>query len=626
MESFQEQSQVYLSVAKEKASEAYEHLHEYSQVAAKYAGEYSAVAMDHASVYTEKAAEYCAQGHEVTMEYLEKVKQSEQYQILEEYFGAYLNRARVEVNNACSDLEPWQIIFFTVAGVYLLLLLNFLWQREESIFRTVSRKIYKFIKQLPIIRGIIRGELDKTLKQMSESMFKPIKGEKFNVALPENGYGRKELMEELRFLRDMGKVDWKKGRISGTVYHGGEEWTDMLVEAYKMFAWSNPLHPDVFPGCRKMEAEVVQMCVSMFNGGPDACGTMTSGGTESILMACKSYREWALEVKGVTEPEMVVPKSIHAAFDKAAEYFKIKIIHVDVDPITGAADVRAMAKKVNKNTILIAGSCPGFPHGIIDPITELAALARKYNVGLHVDCCLGGFLVPFMQKAGFELPLFDFRIPEVTSISVDTHKYGYAPKGGSCILYSNKELRHHQFFVAPNWPGGIYACPSVAGSRAGAIIASTWAAMMSIGESGYIKHTKDIVNTARKIEAGMRKINGISVVGNPQVSVVAFKSDKFDIYRLGNELSERGWNLNMLQFPSCIHICVTLVHTRGEVAEEFLRDVQECTKKLLADPSAKTEGMGAIYGMAQSIPDRSFVNQIACGYIDAVYEAKKPSQ
>ncbi|XP_067092401.1 sphingosine-1-phosphate lyase 1 isoform X3 [Osmerus mordax] len=417
------------------------------------------------------------------------------------------------------------------------------------------------------------------------------------------------------------EVDWEKGKVSGAVYWGDENLTKLLVKVYGDFAWSNPLHPDIFPGVRKMEAEVVRMTCSLFHGGPNSCGTVTSGGTESILMACKAYRDMAYE-RGVKHPEIIAPVSVHAAFDKAANYFGMKLVHIPLDKKTMKVDVKAMKRAIGRNTAMLVCSAPQFPHGVMDPIEEVGKLAQQYNLPLHVDACLGGFLIVFMAKAGFKLAPFDFRVKGVTSISADTHKYGYAPKGSSVILYSDKKYRHYQYFVAPDWQGGIYASPSVAGSRPGGIIAACWATMMHIGESGYVETTRKIIETTRTIKMGVSKIEGLFVFGDPEVSVVALGSDVFDIFRLSNALTSKGWNLNTLQFPSSIHICVTVLHTQLGVADQFINDVDELVDIIMKNPNEKTTGMGAIYGMAQSIPDRSMVTEISRGFLDCLYSTE----
>ncbi|KAJ1555603.1 hypothetical protein HK096_002010, partial [Nowakowskiella sp. JEL0078] len=252
-----------------------------------------------------------------------------------------------------------------------------------------------------------------------------------------------------------------------------------------------------------MEAEIVSMVLSMYNAPEGACGNVTSGGTESLLLAVKAYRDYARDKRGITEPEMVLPITIHAAFDKAAHYFGIKIISIPWDPITGKVNIEKMAASITRNTILLAGSAPNFPHGIIDDIPAIAKLARKHQLPLHVDACLGGFLIPFMEKAGFNLPhKFDFRVDGVTSISVDPHKYGFTPKGCSVLLFKEKELRHSMYYLSTDWPGGIYATPTLAGTRSGALIATCWTSMLHFGEEGYIESTRNIIDISYKIRDG----------------------------------------------------------------------------------------------------------------------------
>lgn len=482
----------------------------------------------------------------------------------------------------------------------------------------MKKGFFKFIRGMPLLKNKIQNEIQQSLETMEKSAFPVKPGETFYLKLPAKGLKENELLKEIERYNGMCDVKWDEGRVSGAVYHGETDLTGILTKVYSKFAWSNPLHVDIFPDVRKMEAEVVQMCVNMFKGGKDACGTMTTGGTESILMACKTYRDWAND-RGIEKPEIVAPISAHAAFDKAAHYFNFKLVHVPVDEKTRKCDLKAMKRAITKNTIALVGSAPQFPHGVMDPIEDIAKLAKKYNTGLHVDACLGGFLIPFMKKAGFDIPPFDFSVDGVTSISCDTHKYGFSPKGSSVVLYSTKKLRHFQFFVAPDWPGGIYACPSMPGSRQGAVIAATWATMLYFGEAGYVESTRRIIQTREKIEKELRKIKGIYVLGEPEVSIVAFASRDFDVYLLSDALTKRGWNLNSLQFPSSIHFCVTYLTTKKGVADSFVNDVRECCAKLMKDPQNNKEGMAAIYGMAQGIPDRSIVAEVACGFLDCVY-------
>uniref|UniRef100_A0A8C7Y671 sphinganine-1-phosphate aldolase n=1 Tax=Oryzias sinensis TaxID=183150 RepID=A0A8C7Y671_9TELE len=535
----------------------------------------------------------------------------------------YLEEARRQVNSHCAPLEPWQIIGASVAATLGAVWIKGVLFQRESLVSRVKRQCFRLIRKIPFVGVSIQRQLNKALDDMSLSLCTLKEGMTYTTKLPPKGLTQGQVMDKIKEYQTLNDVQWEKGLVSGAVYWGDETLTKLLVKVYGDFAWSNPLHPDIFPGVRKMEAEVVRMSCSLFNGGPDSCGTVTSGGTESILMACKAYRDMAYE-RGVKHPEILAPVSVHAAFDKAANYFGMKLVHIPLDKSSMKVDVKAMKSAISRNTAMLVCSAPQFPHGVIDPVEEVAKLAVRYNLPLHVDACLGGFLIVFMAKAGYPLAPFDFKVKGVTSISADTHKYGYAPKGSSVVLYSEKKYRQYQYFVAPDWQGGIYASPSIAGSRPGGIIAACWATMMHMGENGYVDATRKIISTARRIRTGIRKIKGVFVFGDPEVSVVAIGSAHFDIFRLSNALTAKGWNLNTLQFPSSIHICCTLLHTQPGVAERFVQDVRDQVAVIMKNPKEKTTGMGAIYGMAQSIPDRSMVTEISRGFLDCLYSTEQP--
>ncbi|MGZ3461695.1 MAG: pyridoxal phosphate-dependent decarboxylase family protein, partial [Archangium sp.] len=350
----------------------------------------------------------------------------------------------------------------------------------------------RYLKGIPLLRKRLEKETDAMLGEL-EGGLKPYRGTlpSFDT-LPAQGLSHEEVLREMGQMEAKEEPRWKEGFVSGAVYQGDSEHIDFLNQVYALNSQSNPLHADVWPSATKFEAEVVAMTASMLgaaeaNAGRASaehiCGSVSSGGTESILLAMKTYRDWARETKGITRPEMVAPTSAHPAFDKAAHYFGIKRVHVPVGP-DFRADVKATRKALNRNTIVLIGSAPGFPHGVIDPIEELSELARARGIGFHTDACLGGFVLPWARKLGHPVPDFDFRLPGVTSMSADTHKFGYAAKGTSVVLYRGTELRAHQYFTATEWPGGIYFSPTFSGSRPGALIASAWAALVSTGEAG----------------------------------------------------------------------------------------------------------------------------------------------
>lgn len=496
----------------------------------------------------------------------------------------------------------------------------------RAIYGSVMDRAVRLIMQLPSSKKKVAEGMQQARVDIERRLVPSGPGVTRHIELPAQGQSTDWILAEMDRMDAEGhKADWKQGRVSGAVYHGGEDMEQVIVAAFQKFVVSNPLHPDVFPAVRKMEAEVVAMCLNMYNH-PGGAGTTTSGGTESILMAVKAYRDWAYDVKGITEPEMVLPASAHAAFDKAAAYFKIKVHHIPVDPKTRQVPIKAVKRAVNWNTIMVVGSAINFPDGCMDDIVELGKLAKKRNIGLHVDCCLGSFIVPFLERAGFEVPLFDFRVEGVTSISCDTHKYGFAPKGSSVVMYRSAELRKYQYYVNSLWPGGVYASPSISGSRPGSLIAGTWAAMQYMGQDGYLKSCREIVSCAKTIERAVREqIPELYVLGKPVASVVAFGSvdeAALSVMEVGDLMSGKGWHLNALMNPPAVHIACTRL-TVGH-AERFIEDLKDAVRQARERaPGAVGSGnMVTVYGLGHSTAvGPRLVSQLATVFLDTLYKA-----
>ena len=489
------------------------------------------------------------------------------------------------------------------------------------------RLAYKLLFQgalAAVPRSLREAEQDKQRRGLERSVIGDfLDGERRFAELPAAGLPKAEVLALLERYAGKDAALWRTGKLSGAVYHGGEALTEVMTEAFRRYALSNPLHPDVFPSVRKMEAECVAMALRLFHGDAarGACGSMTSGGTESILMAVKAYRDLARAERGVTEPELVVPVTAHAAFDKACHYFGVKLVHVAVDAGSFRADAAAMRAAVNANTIALVASAPSYPQGVVDPVEELAAFARARGLPLHVDCCLGSFCIAFAASAGFPVSrAFDFAVEGVTSISCDTHKYGFAPKGSSVILYSRRAFRDAQYFVAPEWTGGIYASPSIAGSRPGALIAACWATMLTVGSDGYRDAARAILGAARRVAEGVRAMPLLRLLGEPDLSIVCFATapaSGLSIYDVKDALAERGWNLNTMQNPACVHLCVT--YANHATAEGFLEDLAWAVARVRALPPNAAKGeSAAMYGLAASIPDKSLIAQVAMGYLDAL--------
>ena len=483
----------------------------------------------------------------------------------------------------------------------------------------------KRLTSIPFVRARLHKEYDALMADL-ESSIKPYRdGFATFYRIPEAGCDREEIIQELEELKRREESRWKQGFVSGAVYHGDDDHIDFLNRVYAIHSQSNPLHADLWPSSAKFEAEVVSMTANLLGANRagdgsanEICGTVTSGGTESILLAMKTYRDRAKDKKKITRPEMIVPLTAHAAFDKAAQYFNIRLIRV---PVTAGyrADVAATKKAITRNTIVIVGSAPSFPHGAIDPIEELSELARERGIGFHTDACLGGFVLPWAERLGYAVSPFDFRLPGVTSISADTHKYGYAAKGTSVVLYRGLELRHYQYYTATDWPGGLYFSPTFAGSRPGALSAVSWAAMVAMGEQGYLEATQRILETASAIRKGIEAIPDLHVLGDP-LWVIAFASKTLDIYKVMDYMTRHKWNLNGLHKPPAVHICVTLRHTQPGVVERFIGDLKAAVEYVKMNPRVKG-GMAPVYGMAATAPFRGMVSDLLKRYIDLLYKA-----
>ena len=496
---------------------------------------------------------------------------------------------------------------------------------EDFLFKNLGKLnprlvawVEKRLRNIPSVSQKIEEEYDEVIADL-ESSIKPYKDSFTSFTqMPERGRTRADILHEMESMRAQEEAQWKDGFVSGAVYNGDAEHIEFLNQVYAIHSQSNPLHADVWPSATKFEAEIVAMTADMLgSAGQDVCGTVSSGGTESIMLAMKTYRDRAREKKGNTRPEMIAPVTAHAAFDKSSQYFNIKMVHIPVDA-NFRADVNAARKAITRNTVVIVGSAPSFPHGMVDPIKELSELARERGIGFHTDACLGGYVLPWAEKLGYSVPPFDFRLPGVTSMSVDTHKYGYAAKGTSVVLYRGQELRHYQYYTATDWPGGLYFSPTFAGSRPGALSAACWAAITSIGVEGYLAATKKILETSNAIKQGIRGIPELHVLGDP-LFVIAFASDSLDIYKVLDAMTHKGWSLNGLHKPSCMHLCVTLRHTQPGVAARFLQDLKAAVAFVKDHPEEKGS-MAPVYGMASTMPMRGVVSDMLKRYLDLIFK------
>ncbi len=413
--------------------------------------------------------------------------------------------------------------------------------------------------------------------------------------MPDEGTSREAILAMMNDMASRENVVWEDGHCSGTMYCGDHEHYDFLNEAFSNFSYVNTLQRDMCPSATKFEAEIIAMTLDML--GADALegkrpgGLVTSGGSGSIAHAVLAYREANPQI---ARANMIKPETAHPAFAKAGHLFGVDMKIAPVDPVTLTVDLDWVRANIDASTVALIGSAPNYGYGTVDPITELGELALEHGIGLHVDGCLGGFLLPFGRELGYDIAAFDFSVPGVTTISADTHKYGYALKGTSVLAFADQSLRNAQYFYLTDWSGGKYCSPGMDGSRSGGLLAATWAAMVSLGRAGYLRYAKAIFETSAAMQGAIRTHPSLRLMGTPSF-LFSFTSDEFDIYLVNDFLRTRGWRMNGQQYPNAIHMAVTRPQTQPGVVERWATDLAEAVAYAQShrDEPAKS---GAIYG------------------------------
>ena len=427
--------------------------------------------------------------------------------------------------------------------------------------------------------------------------------------IPETGCDPDELIALMGTFRAE-DARYREGRTWSLIYYAGDRHQALLERAHGLYLAENGLNPVAFRSLRRMEAEVVQMTAGLLNGPPSTVGCMTSGGTESILLAMKTWRDHARRFRPwVRRPKVVLPRSAHPAFDKAAHLLGLRLAHARLRP-DGRVDLDHLRHLVDRNTVLLVGSAPQYPHGAVDPIPELGAIARRHRLPLHVDACFGAFILPWLERLGVvDLPAWDLRVPEVSSISADLHKYGYAAKGASVLLYRDMSMMRHQFFVTTDWPGGVYASASYAGTRPGGPIAAAWAALRAMGEEGYLSRAADAWRAAEQLREGIRGVQGLRLLGRPDSTVVTWAATEGgpDVYAVADQLQARGWAVDRQQDPPSVHCSTNAVNL--PVAERYLDDLRCAVDHVLAHPELAGQGQAAMYGAMAKVPINGLVNR-----------------
>jgi sphinganine-1-phosphate aldolase len=409
------------------------------------------------------------------------------------------------------------------------------------------------------------------------------------MKIPPHGMSREKVVQTLESHR-AGDMPWRDGRIWAYIYDPGREAEEVIKQAYSMYLTENGLDPTVFPSTLRLENEVVAMAAAHLQGDENVVGNFTSGGTESIILAVKTARDYArAERPHIGTPEMVLPETAHAAFQKAAHYLCVKPVLVPVDPQTFRADVDAMKRAITPNTVLLVGSAISYAHGVVDPIREIGQLALQHELLLHVDGCMGGFLLPYFRRLGAPVPDFEFNVPGVTSISMDLHKYAFAAKGASTILYRNAALRRHQFYACSNWTGYTVINPTVQSTKSAGPVAAAWAILNFMGDDGYLHIARQVLAATQRIAAGIETIDGLRLLGRPDMNLVAFTSDSVSVFHIIDEMKERGWYIQpQLAFGASkenIHLSINPASVKW--VDAMLADLRECVQKARGLPAGE---------------------------------------
>jgi sphinganine-1-phosphate aldolase len=423
--------------------------------------------------------------------------------------------------------------------------------------------------------------------------------------IPQQGLSKEEILNTLQALKSRDR-DWRAGKVWCYVYDPGEDPAEVTREAYISYLTENGLDPSVFPSLLKVETDVVRATINLLRGDSQAVGHLTTGGTESIMLAVKTARDKArAEHPEIAQPEMVLPKTAHAAFHKAAHYLSVKPVIVDIDPQTFKVRAVDVERAITSNTILVVASAPSYSQGVIDPIEEVGRIAQDQNLLFHVDACVGGLHLSFLRKLGYNVPDFDFTVPGVTSISTDLHKYGYAAKGCSAIMYRSKAIRKYQIFASTDTTGYTLINPTMLSSKTGGPMAGAWAILNFLGEEGYKKIVQDVQEATKKLMDGVNAIEGLQVLGNPAMCMFSFKSDVINVYQLADEMSTRGWYIQG-QFstpltPRNLHISVN--HGTIHNVEALLQDLRECVENVKSKTPIDSDAIKSLVRAALESPD-----------------------
>jgi sphinganine-1-phosphate aldolase len=475
----------------------------------------------------------------------------------------------------------------------------------QKLYASLILDGYQYLKKTDWIQNKIAEKSKPMLDEIRSDLNSEVEAFLPRPRLLEEPYTESQILHEFQKMTNIPTFKYKQGHVSGAVYANSDMLESVYPKIYSFFSRSNPLHTNVFPAVRKMENDLVKIMINLYHGDSETVGCFTSGGTESILLACKAYRDRAYE-QGIRNPNMIVSSSVHCAFYKAAKYFKLEVICIP-SLEDGTFNLTELEAQINSNTVLVVASAPSYNLGIMDPIGLMSDICVEKKVGLHIDGCMGSFIVNFSNE------ICDFRLPGVTSISSDYHKYGQTPKGASVIMYHCRDLMKYQYFIDGNWSGGVYATTTMAGSKNGNIVALSWATVMMLGKKAYLENYRKIIANTQFLKNEILTIPELEIYGDPKFNIVGIGSQVINTNILGERLNKKGWKLNMIQNPDGFHFCVTSFHT-VEVIAEFIQELKDLIPNI---PDTKTKSK-CIYGTMKTIPDPDIIQDIIGEYLHIV--------
>ena len=496
--------------------------------------------------------------------------------------------------------SPFTLMTYSILLFIIFIQLTKYLKKSYNILKNISiKQIKEYFILLVLKLPKYKSQLNKAKEDLRNELPKVFKNSTFEkIEFHDNQQDDFTIIQKLSQMSKGDEKTIKCGKLTGAVYCDNIKIQNIATEALKIYSYSNLLHADMYCAARFIESELIKIGLNLFNGKEDSCGMTTSGGTMSILTAMYVYIKRGRE-NGIENPEIVVPETVHAAFFKACEMFRAKLITIPIDPVTCQVNLSKLKNAIGKNTVCIAGSCPNFPHAIADDIEKLSDIALRYKIPLHVDCCLGGFLIAFYNKANIKIPKFDFTLPGITSISADLHKYGLCPKGISLLLFSKKEYRRYAYFIYPHFMGGSYITTSFDGSRTAGLIASSYAVLTYLGKNYYTNIAKRInqavINTREFIKKECPKLK---LLGEPYICGIAFYGDKIDyVY---DYLHKKGWHTNFIMNPPGVSFIYTSANMEND--KEFMKDLKEGYDKIQKGEFWELEPSTKVYGMSVPLP------------------------